>query len=150
MAYQSRPARSAASGARPASTSAARPSRRSSSELLGHRDRRSDRRSTVFTFACTTGVLAHCTEWGYRPWAEAELCKNGKKGKKGKKCETVQLTDYHQTCTRMARADYCGDGVSWTADGTALDIWDDLSPQIQGRFLDWTTEAEWTPDGATA
>ncbi|MCB9701721.1 MAG: hypothetical protein H6711_07510 [Myxococcales bacterium] len=103
---------------------------------------------TVFTFACTTGVLAHCTEWGYRPWAEAELCKNGKKGKKGKKCETVQLTDHHQACTRMARADYCGNGEPWTVDGTHLDIWDNLSPQIQERAFDWVVEAEWTPDGA--
>lgn len=99
--------------------------------------------SEVLTMACTTGVLAHCAQWGYRPWAEVEDC-----NKKGKKCKDRDLKDYHQACTRMARADYCGTGEPWTVAGTELDIWDDLNPQINGRAVDWDIEGEWTPDGA--
>ena len=102
----------------------------------------------VISWSCTTGVLAHCVQWGYRPWAEAEDCK--KKDKKGnwKKCKDVSLRDHHQACTRMARADYCGDGETWTIPGTQIDIWDNLEPQLQVRAGDWDIEAEWTPDGA--
>ncbi len=102
----------------------------------------------VISWSCTTGVLAHCIQWGYRPWAEAEDCK--KKNKKGewKKCSDVSLRDHHQACTRMARADYCGDGDTWTVTGTEIDIWDNLEPQLQVRAGDWDIEAEWRPDGA--
>ncbi|WP_293273437.1 ADYC domain-containing protein [Nannocystis sp.] len=100
------------------------------------------------TFACTNGVLAHCTQWGYRPWAEAEQCDDGK-GKKGKKhCHDISLQDHHQACTRMARADYCGDGVAWTVPGTPIDIYDALDPQIEAPETDWPVEAEWKPNGA--
>ena len=68
--------------------------------------------------------------------------------KKKKDCETVSLTDYHQACTRMARADYCGDGTPWTVPGTPIDIFDHLSPQIETQETKWPVEAEWTPDGA--
>lgn len=102
----------------------------------------------TISFACHYGVVAKCALWGYRPWAEAEDCK--KKNKKGewKKCEMVSLRDHHQACTRMARADYCGDGVPWTVNGTQIDIWDDLGPQIQEREAKWDIEGEWTPEGA--
>jgi hypothetical protein len=99
----------------------------------------------VVTFSCTNAVLAKCVEWGYRPWAEATRCKDVDKNKH---CYDVSLQDYHQACTRMARADYCGDGKPWTVPGTAIDIWDHLSPQIEAPATDWTIEAEWTPDGA--
>lgn len=56
------------------------------------------------TFSCRAGVIAKCVFWGYAPWsAGAEL---------------------HQMCTRMARADYCGDGVSHTENGTLIDMFD--------------------------
>ncbi len=100
----------------------------------------------VVTFACAEGVLAKCVEWGYRPWGESQQCK---KWDKGKKCETVSLQDYHQACTRMARADYCGDGTPWTVAGTAIDIYDHLYPQIESpESQGWQIEAEWNPDGA--
>ncbi len=108
----------------------------------------------AISFSCHYGVVAKCALWGYRPWAEAEDCKKKKgkkkkgKKKKGKKCKDISLRDHHQACTRMARADYCGDGTPWTVDGTAIDIWDDLSPAIQEREGKWEIEAEWTPDGA--
>ena len=101
---------------------------------------------SVVTFACTSGVLAHCTQWGYRPWEEAEQCDNWQKGKKN--CDDVSLQDYHQACTRMARADYCGDGTPWTVPGTPIDISDHLSPQIEKAETNWPIEAEWNPNGA--
>jgi len=103
----------------------------------------------VVTFACTSGVLAHCTQWGYRPWHEAKRCTKWDKDKKGKDdCEEVSLADYHQACTRMARADYCGTGEAWTVPGTPIDIYDHLFDQIEAPETDWPVEAEWTADGA--
>ncbi|MEZ4453586.1 MAG: ADYC domain-containing protein [Nannocystaceae bacterium] len=121
---------------------------------LANGDRIDD--ADAITWSCTTGVLTHCVEWGYRPWASGTLCDGDPpKGSwkkvqlwKKKHCHEIDLTDHHQACTRMARADYCGDGTPWTVAGTAIDIWDGLSPQIQERELHWKIEAEWTPDGA--
>ncbi len=99
----------------------------------------------VFVFACTNAVLAKCVLWGYKPWDTSTKCTG--KGK-NKKCEQVSLAPYHQTCTRMARADYCGDGTPWTVDGTAIDVRDILDPPVQFETTDWKIEAEWNPDGA--
>ena len=100
----------------------------------------------VVTFACTNGVLAKCVEWGYRPWGEAWTCP---KWDKPKNCDLISLQDHHQACTRMARADYCGTGEPWTVNGTAIDIWDHLYPQIEAREAPtWQIEAEWSPEGA--
>jgi hypothetical protein len=103
----------------------------------------------VVTFACTNAVLGKCTMWGYHPWATAERCKHPEKKKqKDKECETVALRDYHQACTRMARADYCGDGTPWTVEGTPIDLWDRLTPPIETPTTDWFVEAEWNSGGA--
>ncbi len=100
----------------------------------------------VVTLACSTAVLAHCVQWGYRPWEESTQCDKWEKGKKN--CKTVSLVDYHQACTRMARADYCGDGTPWTVSGTPIDISDHLSPQIEIAETNWPVEAEWNTNGA--
>jgi len=102
----------------------------------------------VVTFGCSNAVLAKCTLWGYRPWASAVRCDEKKNGKL-KNCELLSLQDHHQACTRMARADYCGDGTAATVDGTLIDIWDELMPQLQTPFTDWPVEAEWTAEGAS-
>ena len=108
----------------------------------------------VVTFACANAVLAKCTLWGYKPWAKAVSCdKDSKKTPPkdqwvAKHCTEISLEDHHQACTRMARADYCGDGTARTVDGTLIDIWDKLAPPIQTQFTDWQVEAEWNPDGA--
>lgn len=97
------------------------------------------------TFACVDGVIAKCVHTGYRPWASASTCRRD--GKK-KNCSQVSLKDHHQACTRMLRADYCGDGKPWTLDGTVLDIFDYLEPPVQLREEAWTFEARWLPTGA--
>ncbi len=103
--------------------------------------------ANVITFACKNAVLAKCVLWGYRPWASALRCKNPDHPK-AKECAQMPLTDYHQACTRMARADYCGDGTPWTVEGTPIDLWDHLTPSIETPTTNWTIEAEWNPDGA--
>jgi len=66
--------------------------------------------TTQFTFGCTTGVIAKCYRWGYRPW----LTGYG------------DLVAMHQTCTRLARADYCGNGRPNTHDDTKVNVWDTI------------------------
>lgn len=91
---------------------------------------------TVFTFSCTKGVIAKCVRWGYKPFKSV----NGK-----------SLADYHQACTRMARADYCGDGVTHTQDDTLIDIYDDLRIQVKSSALTLPLlifDAAWTTEGA--
>jgi len=94
--------------------------------------------SSLFTFGCTTGVIAKCYRWGYRPWVTGY----------------GDLAAMHWACTRLARADYCGDGVSHTQDGTWVNVWDDLlAPgpiQFHGaRPPDGMHfEAAWNTDGA--
>ncbi len=96
-----------------------------------------------FTFACKTGVISKCYRWGYRPWdGPATYPRVG---------VTVTLAQVHQACTRMARADYCGDGRSFTYDGTLINLWDLLKPQFQVRASDapsLTFEAGWSEKGA--
>lgn len=81
--------------------------------------------STHFTFACTSGVMGKCYRWGYRPWVNASFW------------------DHHQTCTRMARADYCGDGYSWTKDGTTINFSDRMATPVQKM----SDDAAYTEDG---
>jgi hypothetical protein len=95
--------------------------------------------STLFTFGCTTGVIAKCYRWGYRPWVTGY----------------GNLVTMHQTCTRVARADYCGNGVPHTHDGTKINIWDTLPPpgpiQSHGGLLPplgMLFEAGWNTGGA--
>ncbi len=95
-------------------------------------------------FACRNGALAKCVAWGYRPWgADVSQCDSN-----GAQCQTISMRDAHQACTRMVRADFCGNGQSWTLNGTPLDISDRFEAPIQERATDWGFEASWTPSGA--
>jgi len=92
------------------------------------------------TFACENGVISKCAQWGYKPW----LSVNGR-----------SLADHHQACTRMARADYCGDGTSHTQEGTLIDYYDSLgvtsrTTEVSQRWNPALAsfEAAWAPDGA--
>lgn len=98
--------------------------------------------ASTFTLACVNAALGKCVIWGYRPWATATRCQDDS-------CSTVSLADYHQACTHLVRADYCGTGVPYTVNGTLIDIFDDLTPPIQARAGSWGLEARWTPSGAS-
>lgn len=89
--------------------------------------------SSVVTVACTSGVLAKCVRMGYKPWKEFA---------------GVPLRDYHQACTRMMRADYCGNGNSHTQDGRQIDVYDSLKIQQPEKNTGLAFEAAWGKDGA--
>jgi ADYC domain len=94
--------------------------------------------SSGFLVTCTAGAIGKCVRLGYKPWRNAE--------------GVDSLWVYHQACVRMMRADYGGDGVSHTRDGTFIDIFDRLGIQHfdpedpRARALE--DEAAWDPDGA--
>jgi hypothetical protein len=87
--------------------------------------------STRFTFGCRLTALAKCVEMGYKPWAS----KNG-----------TSLRKHHQACTRLLRADYCGNGRPWTLNGRVINLYDGLG--VQTDTQSWAFEAEWTDTGA--
>ncbi|MBK8241153.1 MAG: hypothetical protein IPK74_37025 [Deltaproteobacteria bacterium] len=80
------------------------------------------------TFSCTDGVISKCIDWGYAPWSFG--------------------AEVHQSCTRLARADYCGDGRPWTLDGTHIDVYDDFGVQQRVGFDEMSFEAAWGEQGA--
>jgi hypothetical protein len=88
--------------------------------------------SSVFTFACEGAAIAKCVRFGYRPWAQT--------------ADGRSLADHHQACVRMVRADFCGDGTSYTQDGNWVNLYDGVG--VQTDTEGWMPEAEWTPDGA--
>jgi hypothetical protein len=88
--------------------------------------------TTGFTFACDGYALAKCVRFGYAPWRSV----NG-----------VSLEDYHQSCTRLLRADYCGDGTPHTVNGNMVNIYDSAS--VQTDAASWQPEALWNTQGAS-
>jgi hypothetical protein len=99
-------------------------------------DGRHLRGSSGFTVTCTAGAIGKCVRFGYKPWRDAA---------------GEPLWDYHQACVRMARADYAGDGVGHTRDGTLIDLSDRLGIQRPGEDPPGRTlhfEAASGPDGA--
>jgi hypothetical protein len=87
------------------------------------------------TIACTSGTMGKCVRWGYHYW------KSHASG--------VPLLDHYLACTRAVRADYCGDGVPHTKDGTLIDISDKLGIQREeGPSAGMRFEAAWSANGA--
>ncbi|MEZ4450666.1 MAG: ADYC domain-containing protein [Nannocystaceae bacterium] len=84
-------------------------------------------RADTLYLACTSGAVGKAALWGYAPW-------------------TIGL-DAFEAAVRMVRADYCGDGTSWTKPGTPIQIADVWG--IHG-FTDkiGQTEAFWGEGGA--
>ena len=88
----------------------------------------------TFTLTCTAGAIGKCVRFGYKPWKKTP--------------DGVSLWAYHEACTRMVRADYCGDGRSWTKDGTPIDLYDRLAVQREDLNDGMEFEAAWGVDGA--
>jgi hypothetical protein len=82
-----------------------------------------------FELICTGGARAKCIRFGYRPWEAAEA-------------------DLYSTCTRMVRADYCGDGAGTTKNGMSIDLYDDRRIQSAENDPAQDFEAGWTSSGA--
>jgi ADYC domain len=92
--------------------------------------------SSLFTLACTTGAIAKCYRWGYRPWVTGY----------------GDLVATHWACTRAVRADYCGNGTSHTRDGTVINLWDNIPApgplQTRATGTGMLFEAGWSTSGA--
>ena len=88
----------------------------------------------TFELICTGGAYGKCVRFGYRPWESAAM-----------------LATYN-TCVRMVRADYCGDGHGMTRTGMQIDLYDDLGIQKPENEKDEKVglefEAGWTAQGA--
>jgi hypothetical protein len=89
----------------------------------------------AFNVTCSSGAIGKCVRLGYKPWKQLP--------------DGTALWDYHQACVRMLRADYCGDGQSFTRDGTLIDLYDRLGIQKGEPTPGMRFEAGWGKDGAT-
>lgn len=89
-----------------------------------------------FSFACNTGAVAKCDGWGYRVDVDPpDVTENGIP------TPTVTGADMMQACTRMARADFCAQGIPNTFDGTPIRL-DDVF-QDPPLHRDYVFEAAW-------
>ncbi len=96
--------------------------------------------TTKFTIACRgIGAYAKAVDMGYKPWVSAAMDR------------------LHRTAVRAIRADYCGDGNSFTTNGHPIDVEDYLSDtyvntnpydDIQFHTSQFMWEAAWDEDGA--
>ncbi len=87
--------------------------------------------SQAITLGCRYAAIAKCVEWAYR-------------------FQTGPNEWVHEACTRMVRADYTGDGTSYTENGTRIYVGDSLLLVTQRSHPGWLVkEAEWGMDGAT-
>jgi hypothetical protein len=84
------------------------------------------RERTIY-FGCVSGAVGKAALWGYSPWEAGDVG--------------------HQAATRTVRADYCGDGTSYTLQGTPLQLTDVFHiNEFADPYKD--TEAMWGPGGA--
>ncbi len=83
---------------------------------------------------CTGGAEGKCVRFGYQPWGHTP--------------DGALLAPYYQACVRMVRADYCGDGVGHTRNGTPIDLFDRIGVQRDEPAEGMTLEAAWGPEGA--
>ncbi len=91
--------------------------------------RASDAGGLTTSYTCVDGVIGKCVTWGYASWKVG--------------------SEMHAACTRMGTADYCGTGISYTKDGTAIDMFDGRGIQQAEGDASFTFEAGWGPNGAT-
>lgn len=88
----------------------------------------------AFSITCTSGARGKCIRFGYKPWHPD--------------VDGVAMRDLYDSCVRMVRADYCGDGTGHTRDGTLIDIYDRFGIQQSQPAPGMSFEAAWAPDGA--
>ena len=92
--------------------------------------------ATRWFLTCTAGSQGKCILWGYDPW------RTGPHGE--------DLTDFYGACQHMVPADYQGNGVPHTRNGTDIDVWDTAGVQNPESLNDpaFAFEAGWSPTGA--
>ncbi|MCG8424718.1 MAG: hypothetical protein MJE77_43060 [Proteobacteria bacterium] len=92
-----------------------------------------------YTFSCTGGVIAKCVRgWGYKPWKKL----------RSRDGHEINLQRLHQTCMRAARADYCGDGLSYTLNNTLIDMFDVYGFNVRDKSSGFSPEATFSERGA--
>lgn len=87
-----------------------------------------DEQGVVASYTCVDGMIGKCVNWGYASW--------------------IAGSDLHAACVRMGTADYCGTGVSFTKDGTAIDFYDNQALQTPEGDESFLFEGGWSPSGA--
>jgi hypothetical protein len=88
-----------------------------------------------FTLVCTSGAQGKCVRLGYRPWE--------------RDAQGRSMAPTYDACVRMMRADYCGDGRSFTRDGTRIEIANrGQAESFDARESTFGFEAAWGQDGA--
>jgi hypothetical protein len=92
--------------------------------------------AAAWFLTCTAGSQGKCILWGYDPW------RTGPHGE--------DLAAYYQACQHMVPADYQGNAVPHTRNGTDIDIWDTAGVQAPDTIGDpaYAFEAGWNMDGA--
>lgn len=88
-----------------------------------------------FTITCTGGAIGKCIRFGYRPWEPAS--------------DGISRAALYQTCVRMIRADYCGNGHGWTRNGMPVDLFDAAGILREEPSSGLSFEAAWGPAGAS-
>ena len=91
--------------------------------------------ATKITIICAAANYAKCARFGYAPWRTAP--------------DGRSMALWHQACLKMLPAEYGGDGVPHTVNGTMIDVFDFIginSPTPSDDAMDF--EAGWTPKGA--
>jgi hypothetical protein len=83
---------------------------------------------------CTGGAEGKCVRFGYQPWRTLP--------------DGTSLEPYYQACVRLVRADYGGDGIGHTRNGTPIDLFDRIGIQRDEIGPGMTLEAAFAPDGA--
>lgn len=92
-----------------------------------------------WTFSCPSGVVSKCVRaWGYKPWKTLRSQSHG----------DVDLQPLHLACVRAARADYCGDGISYTRDGTLVDMFDVYGFNVPEHLPGFAEESTFDEQGA--
>jgi ADYC domain-containing protein len=123
----------------------------------------------VMTFACINAALGKCAAdgrpntLGYAPWRTSYHwewhCTPPPDAMSPPSCTwevaSIDYVDEHQACTRMIRADYCGDGTPHTLAGTDIEVYDHNTAWYGAPApQNWDTrpglpfEGTWTPLGA--
>lgn len=97
-------------------------------------DGRYEPRPGRILITCTGGADGKCVRFGYAPWRTTP--------------DGVALAPYYQACVRLVRADYGGDAVGYTRNGTAIDLFDRIGIQQDEDVAGMTLEAAFGPDGA--
>lgn len=87
-----------------------------------------------FSLSCTSGAEAKCVRYGYKFWKPAP--------------DGAALDKVYEACVHMVRADYCGDGIPATRNGTTIDVYDRHGVQKPETGPEFRFEAGWSPTGA--